>query len=100
MIKSPVVVTPVIHQEPSVKYEPMREMGSIVRKLAKQYGVSPREIRGECRQKHLVEIRHKAMYMAYKTGRYSLATIGRYFGGRDHTSILHAVQKMGRRNGK
>jgi chromosomal replication initiator protein len=34
------------------------------------------------------------MYFARKHTRFSLGEIGGYFGGRDHTTVMHAVQTM------
>jgi chromosomal replication initiator protein len=37
------------------------------------------------------------MWLARKHTRYSLEEIGGYFGGRDHTTVLHAVRNIGTR---
>ena len=34
------------------------------------------------------------MFLARKHTRFSLEEIGGYFGGRDHTTVMHAVQKI------
>lgn len=73
-----------------------KKMLDIVRRLSAETGISVREIRGHSRRKHLVEVRHIAMYLCYKLGP-SLTVIGRFFNGRDHTTVLHAIQKMERR---
>ncbi|NKB78554.1 hypothetical protein HED49_03165 [Ochrobactrum daejeonense] len=54
------------------------------------------DIIGKRRTKDLVPFRHRAMAdcVAIRTD-LSLPTIGRLFGGRDHTTVLHAARKMG-----
>lgn len=60
-------------------------------------GVTIDEIRGGRRLRRLVKPRHQAMYQVYKQRPdATLTMIGRYFGGRDHTTIIHAVRKMER----
>ena len=44
--------------------------------------------------KALIQPRHTAMYMTRQLTDLSLPEIGRHFGGRDHTTVLHAVQKL------
>jgi chromosomal replication initiator protein len=40
------------------------------------------------------------MYLARKHTRFSLEEIGGYFGGRDHTTVMHAVRTVGERRQK
>ncbi|MCA6114279.1 hypothetical protein J6524_04960 [Bradyrhizobium sp. WSM 1738] len=58
------------------------------------YGIDLVQICADRRTKQLVRARQVAMYLAkVMTGR-SLPEIGRRFGGRDHTTVLHAVRKI------
>jgi hypothetical protein len=58
------------------------------------YGVDIVELTAERRTARIVRARQVAMYLAkVMTGR-SLPEIGRRFGGRDHTTVLHAVRKI------
>ncbi len=68
---------------------------SIVHAVAAVTGVSPDEIYGVHRTVSTVRARHLAMYLAtvYCT-RLSLPAIGRLMGGRDHTTIIHARDKI------
>lgn len=49
---------------------------------------------GAGRNKHIVRWRHVLMYLAHRLTGYSLPQIGRLLGNRDHTTILHGVQKL------
>lgn len=63
---------------------------------AKIYGSNYALVIGESRARELIEVRHALM--AEVRRRYpslSLATIGRLFGGRDHTTVLSALVKCG-----
>ena len=69
----------------------MREIGEAV---AARYGLRLEHIRGpSLERKHVVPARQEAMAIAYQTGRWSDAAIGRYFGGRDHSTVNHARRR-------
>lgn len=59
-------------------------------------GISKAEITGDKRSRAIVQARHLAMYLARELTDVSLPQIGDKFGGRDHTTVLHAVDKVGR----
>lgn len=66
----------------------------IKRVVCAEFAISRTDIDSERREGHLIAPRHFAMALARRlTGR-SLPFIGRHFGGRDHTTVLHAVRKM------
>jgi chromosomal replication initiator protein len=46
------------------------------------------------RSRNIAKPRHVAMYLARKHTSLSLPEIGRNFGGKDHTSVIHAVKKI------
>jgi hypothetical protein len=52
------------------------------------------ELRSPRRKARVVRARQIAMYLAHQLTEQSLPEIGRRFGGRDHTTVLHAVRKM------
>jgi chromosomal replication initiator protein len=57
-------------------------------------GVSVNEIVGDKRSRQIVESRHLAMYLARELTDSSLPKIGERIGNRDHTTVLHAVEKI------
>jgi chromosomal replication initiator protein len=64
--------------------------------VAKQHSLSVRALRGPSRQQHIAEARGVAMHLARQLTRASFARIGQCFGGRDHTTVLHACRKIDR----
>jgi len=64
--------------------------------VARHYGISIDELVGEKRTKRVVVPRQVAMYLSRELTDASLPAIGRAFGGRDHTTVIYAVQKVTR----
>lgn len=61
---------------------------------ARYFKVKLSEMRGPARRRSLVAARGAAMYLARHKGKKSYEEIGRYFGGRDHTTVLHGCRKI------
>ena len=66
----------------------------VVKAIAAQYKIPAAAIKGPSRSKHLVAARHLAMHILHRDLGVTLEEIGRMFGGRDHSSVLHAVEKI------
>lgn len=62
--------------------------------VCEHYGVKVVDVLSRRRTKHLIQPRHVGMYLCKKLTLKSLPVIGRKFGGRDHTTVLHAVDKI------
>jgi len=62
--------------------------------VARQYNVSRADLLSSRRTTNIVRPRHVAMFLAKILTLRSLPEIGRHFGGRDHTTVLHAVRKI------
>jgi Bacterial dnaA protein helix-turn-helix len=60
--------------------------------IAKEYGLTRADILGQYRQREIVRPRQIAIYIVKRLWKASLPEIGRRFGGRDHTTILHAIR--------
>jgi len=71
-------------------------MDLIQEAVARHYAISIDELVGEKRTKRVVVPRQVAMYLCRELTDASLPAIGRAFGGRDHTTVLYAVQKISR----
>jgi chromosomal replication initiator protein len=52
------------------------------------------EILGTKRSQNIVLPRQVAMYLSRELTSSSLPTIGRAFGGKDHTTVMHSIQKV------
>jgi chromosomal replication initiator protein len=75
--------------------EPRRiKIEDIQRVVARQYNVSRSDLLSSRRTANVVRPRQVAMYLAKIMTLRSLPEIGRRFGGRDHTTVLHAVRKI------
>ncbi|MFP5256988.1 MAG: chromosomal replication initiator protein DnaA [Acidimicrobiia bacterium] len=62
---------------------------------SKMFGIPVEEIIGKKRQRPLVTARQVAMYVFRELTDLSYPAIAREFGGRDHTTVIHAVDKIG-----
>ncbi len=72
-------------------------ISSIQREVCRYYGISHAEIVGSKRSQAIVFPRQIAMYLSRELTDLSLPKIGEEFGGRDHTTVMHAqakIQKM------
>jgi hypothetical protein len=65
----------------------------IINETALEHGISREELLSPNRTLRVVRIRQLAMWRCRQAG-VSLPTIGRYFGNRDHTTVMHAVRKI------
>jgi chromosomal replication initiator protein len=66
----------------------------IVDATSEAFGFSIEELTGPKRQRPLVRARQIGMYMFRELTEYSYPAIGREFGGRDHTTVIHAFEKI------
>lgn len=77
--------------------EPRRVLvEDIQRQVAREFGVTKADLLSSRRTRQVVWPRQVAMYLAKVLTPRSLPEIGRRFGGRDHTTVLHAVRKVER----
>jgi chromosomal replication initiator protein len=65
----------------------------IAKAVAKRMQLKLVDIRGSARHAHLIRARGMAIYLARRLTSDSLQQIGEFFGGRDHSTILHACRK-------
>ncbi|MGF1632625.1 MAG: chromosomal replication initiator protein DnaA [Phycisphaerae bacterium] len=62
--------------------------------VTKFYAVKVSDLQSKKRNKSIAFPRQVCMYLARRHTRYSLEEIGGYFGGRDHTTVMHAVRTI------
>lgn len=65
--------------------------------VARHFGLGAADLTGPARHRHLLWPRHLAMHLARESCGLSLPAVGRAFGGRNHTSVLHACRRAARR---
>lgn len=63
--------------------------------VAEFYNISMEDLVKQSRKKEFVKPRQIAMYLIRRELDNSFPSIGEFFGGRDHTTVMHAVEKMG-----
>jgi chromosomal replication initiator protein len=66
----------------------------IQRKVAEFFGIKLSDMRAQNRTKAIAFPRQIAMYLARQLTHSSLSEVGRAFGGKDHTTVLHGVEKI------
>ena len=69
-------------------------MDAIIRKVAEHFNLSPGQIKLKSNTKQIAYPRQVAMYLIKQLTSASLPEIGRVFGGKHHTTVLHSVQKI------
>ena len=66
----------------------------IVRAVAERFNLQPAQLKLKTNVQNIAYPRQVAMYLAKEMTPSSLPEIGRYFGGKHHTTVLHSVQKI------
>ncbi|KRL47384.1 chromosomal replication initiator protein DnaA [Lacticaseibacillus manihotivorans] len=74
-------------------------IGQIQQVVAKYYSVTVSELKGKKRVKQIVMPRQIAMYLSREMTDSSLPKIGAEFGGKDHTTVIHAHEKIAEQMG-
>ena len=65
-------------------------------RVAKHWGVTPADLASKRRTKELTVPRQVAMYLIRELLRLPLVDIGKVFGGRDHSTVIHSIEKVER----
>jgi chromosomal replication initiator protein len=69
-------------------------VADIQRRVCEFYGVKVSEVLSAKRTQNLTKPRHVAMYLSKILTSKSLPDIGKKFGGKDHTSVIHSIRKI------
>lgn len=75
-------------------HRPRITMDDIIEAVTERFGVRRSELQGRRRSRSIALPRQVCMYLARELTRLTLEEIGGYFGGRDHTTVMHAVQTI------
>ncbi len=67
---------------------------SIQNYVCEYFGIDTNKVREKTRKQEIVEARQIAMYLSKKFTKSSLKTIGLQFGGRDHSTVIHAISTV------
>ena len=65
----------------------------IIAETSRYFGIDEQVIKGSARSREVVNARQAAMYLVRRMTALSTPDIGREFGGRDHTTVLHSLEQ-------
>jgi chromosomal replication initiator protein len=88
------LVKEVIRERIGSSFSPELSIEDVVKKVSEISNVSEIEIVGKSRKMEVAEARQVSMYLCRKIIGTSLNNIGVYFGGRDHSTVIHAVKTI------
>jgi len=66
----------------------------ILKNVIDEFGFSEAELKGKKRTQKLALARQTSMYLIRSMLNLSLAEIGEFFGGKDHSTVIHAIDKV------
>ena len=66
----------------------------VLSEVSSYFGLTPEDLRSKKRTAEIATARQIAMYIIREMAAVSLTQIGDVFGGRDHTTVLHSVNKV------
>jgi chromosomal replication initiator protein len=69
-------------------------MEQISKAVAQHFRIPLADLKSKSRNQDITKARHIAMYLARVIANSKQQEIGEYFGGRDHTSVIHAVDSI------
>jgi chromosomal replication initiator protein len=82
------------HDLPDIDGGFQRDPEEILRLVAKEFQISVADLKSERKNRQLAVPRQLAMYLCRKYTHLSLPDIGTLFGGKNHTTVLHAIRKI------
>ena len=81
------------HERPTIRHI-SASPSDVIKAVATHFHLTQSSLKGKSRVKHLVTARHLTMFVMKQELSMPLVEIGRWFSGRDHTSVIHAVRKV------
>ncbi|WP_066455763.1 chromosomal replication initiator protein DnaA [Anaerotruncus rubiinfantis] len=66
----------------------------IIAEVGRTYGITPQDIRSNKRSAQISSARQISIYIVREITQMSMSTIGEEFGGRDHSTIVYAIQQV------
>ncbi|MEL6499392.1 MAG: chromosomal replication initiator protein DnaA [Planctomycetota bacterium] len=80
--------------QPVTSHDAPITVDQIITQITEYFGVRTADLQSKKRSRSIALPRQVGMYLARKHTRHSLEEIGGYFGGRDHTTVLHAIRAI------
>jgi len=75
---------------------PVFRPDSIIDAICQYYNIKTTQLKGAKRDSHLVGPRHMCMYLLKNEAGLTFVEIGNLLGGRDHSTVMHGVEKIGK----
>ena len=69
-------------------------MDNIIRVVSEYFSLTPNDLKGKKRTQNIVFARQLAMFIGKEMTDYSTTEIGQDFGGKDHTTVMHSIEKI------
>lgn len=69
-------------------------LDSVVKLIANEFNVSITDLKSKKRHKDIALVRQVMFYLMKKLSFFSLQAIGDFIGGRDHSTVIHAIEKV------
>ncbi len=70
------------------------DVTDIQKEVAKHFALTVSDLSSKSRKQHTVLARQMAIYICHELSSLSLTKIGKHFGNRDHSTVLHAIKKI------
>ncbi|MDG2395433.1 chromosomal replication initiator protein DnaA [Candidatus Thioglobus sp.] len=70
------------------------DVNDIQKEVAKHYALTVSDLSSKSRKQHIVLARQMAIYICHELSSLSLNKIGKQFGNRDHSTVIHAIKKI------
>lgn len=74
--------------------KPDYSIEQIIQIVSDYFKIAPKVVKAKTRKREVVQARHLAMYFSKTLTNKSLSSIGAEFGGRDHSTVLHAMKTV------
>lgn len=91
---TPELIAALVEHEKPFERRISSSPSDVIKAVATHFHLTQSALKGKSRVKHLVTARHLTMYIMKQELSMPLVEIGRWFSGRDHTSVIHAVNKI------
>ncbi len=82
---------------PSFETEKKIGIDAIQKIVADYFSIKVQDLSSKKRPENIAKARQIAMFITRQLTEYSLVQIGQYFGGKDHTTVMHAINKVEKR---
>lgn len=70
------------------------DVNDVQKEVAKHYALTVSDLSSKSRKQHTVLARQMAIYICHELSALSLNKIGKQFGNRDHSTVIHAIKKI------